>query len=111
MQTQVKIIGIYIAILLIGGLIGYVAAKSWASLIASSVSAALLTACCYGIRQGSKLAYCAALALISCLLLFFGYRFSLHYQFMPAGLMTVLTASLLIYLLASLRKTCKSCCR
>lgn len=106
MQTTSRIIWIYAAIVLIGGMIGYFVAHSTASLIASSIVAILLAGCGYFIHKGHGWAHCAATAISALLLVFFGYRFSLAYKFMPAGLMVIVTACLLVYLLMKSKKNC-----
>ncbi len=106
MQTTSRIIWIYAALVLIGGMIGHFVAHSPASLIASSIVAILLAGCGYFIHKGQGWAHCAATAISVVLLAFFGYRFSLAYKFMPAGLMVILTACLLVYLLMKGKTSC-----
>lgn len=48
---------------LVGGAIGYVKAKSVPSLVAGSVSGALLLVCAYGIAQGSRLSALGSLVI------------------------------------------------
>lgn len=106
MQTTSRIIWIYAAIVLIGGIIGHFIAHSMVSLIASSIVAILLIGCGYFINKGQGWAHCAATTISALLLAFFAYRFSLAYKFMPAGLMVILTACLLVYLLMKGKKNC-----
>jgi uncharacterized membrane protein (UPF0136 family) len=101
MQKKSLVIGLYAAFVLVGGLIGFFVAHSAASLLASGPIAFFLLGCSIFVRRGSTLAYNLTLGALGCLLLFFGYRFSLHYQFMPAGMMALVTAGVLAYLAAS----------
>ena len=61
MTLAVIVVGGYGAFSLIGGVIGYLKAKSQASLVAGSVSGALLLVCAYGIQHGSRAAAVGAL--------------------------------------------------
>lgn len=90
------ILAIYGALVLVGGLMGFKKAGSMASLIMGGVSGLLLLATSYGLYQGHSWAQTAAFALPLLLTLFFLYRFSLSYAFMPAGLMVVLGIATLL---------------
>ena len=61
MNFAAVVVGFYGAFSLVGGVIGYVKAKSQASLVAGSVSGALLLVCAYGIHQGNRAAAVGAL--------------------------------------------------
>ena len=61
MSLAVVIVAVYGAFTLIGGVIGYVKAKSTASLLAGSASGVLLLLCSYRIGQGSRTALLASL--------------------------------------------------
>ncbi|CAF23704.1 TMEM14 family protein [Candidatus Protochlamydia amoebophila] len=106
MQGLPKVIWIYAIIVLIGGIVGHAVANSLASLIASSITAAILLGCGYLVHKGQSWGYYGTLLIAGLLLAFFGYRFSLSYKFMPAGLMLVLTTALLAYLLTNLKAFC-----
>ena len=89
------ILWIYIALLEIGGTIGFIKAKSKASLIASSIFAIPLIICALGfldIRVGQ--------GVLAFLLVFFGMRYAKSRKLMPNGVMAVasLAASIAIYL-------------
>jgi uncharacterized membrane protein (UPF0136 family) len=101
-----KVVWIYALIVLIGGIVGHAVANSLASLIASSLTAALLLGCGYLIQKGQIWGYYGALLIASLLLTFFTYRFSLSYKFMPAGMMIGLTTMFLAYLLFNLKSVC-----
>jgi uncharacterized membrane protein (UPF0136 family) len=81
------ILWIYIVLLVAGGLMGYIKARSKASLIASIAFAAVLSLCALKLID---IRYAAEIVLIV-LLVFFGLRFAKGRKFMPAGLMTILT--------------------
>lgn len=61
MSVAVVIVASYGIFSLAGGVIGYLKAKSAASLIAGSLSGVLLLLCAYGIGQGSRTALLGSL--------------------------------------------------
>jgi uncharacterized membrane protein (UPF0136 family) len=81
------VLWIYIVLLVVGGMVGYLKAGSKASLIASVSFAAALTLCAIGIIFQPQVAD----ILLAVLLVFFGLRLSKSKKFMPSGLMLVLT--------------------
>ena len=81
------VLWIYIVLLVVGGLIGFLKAKSKASLIASVVSAALLSLCAAGIVFQPYMAD----IILAALLVLFAWRLTESKKFMPNGLMLVLT--------------------
>lgn len=99
MKQQSVIVFCYALLVLIGGIIGHAVAGSQASLIASSVSAALLSIGAIRIWQGCSYAYYITTLLVFALTLFFGYRFFLSYKIAPGGIMMVMSACLTAYLL------------
>jgi uncharacterized membrane protein (UPF0136 family) len=80
------ILWIYIILLLAGGLIGFLKAKSKISLITSTVFAVLLAVCAL-----KYLRIEVAWGVLSFLALFFLIRFLKTKKFMPGGMMAVLT--------------------
>lgn len=91
---------IYAALLLIGGIIGYITAQSLPSLIMGIVFALLLGFLAFGMHKGCAISRTGALALTGVLFAFFTYRFYVtSYKFMPPGLMVLLSAALILYLL------------
>lgn len=88
---QNTVLWIYIVLLLVGGLIGFLKAKSPVSLIMSAAFAAALVLCAVpgvfevGFRRN------LANILMAALLVVFSLRLAKTKKFMPAGLMLVLT--------------------
>jgi uncharacterized membrane protein (UPF0136 family) len=91
-MNQTTILWIYIALLLAGGLIGYLKAKSKVSLIMSAVFAAALALCAADVIFK---AYVADI-LLAALLVVFAIRLGKTKKFMPAGLMLAITAVVLV---------------
>jgi uncharacterized membrane protein (UPF0136 family) len=85
-MTGHTVLWIYIVLLFLGGLMGFLKAKSKASLIASSIFAAILILFAINIAP-----FRYHLAVQVFLLLFFGSRFMKSKKFMPNGMMTILT--------------------
>ena len=81
------VLWIYIVLLVAGGMVGFIKAKSKASLIASVISAALLSLVAMGYLQP---AYWADIFLVA-LLVLFGMKFAKNRKFMTSGMMTILT--------------------
>lgn len=94
-MSQSTILWIYIVLLLIGGLIGFLKAGSKASLIASSVSAALLIIASIPslLQPGSRQIIIETI--LALLLVVFAVRLTKTKKFMPSGLMLVLTLATL----------------
>lgn len=97
MQSYI-VLAIYGALVFIGGIMGFKKAQSVPSLVMGAVSGLLLFATSYGLHQGQSWAHLASFAIPLILTLFFLYRFSLSYAFMPAGLMVVLGIITLVLL-------------
>lgn len=85
------VLWIYIVLLVIGGLIGFLKAASKVSLIMSVAFAAALSLC------ATKVLYVSHLVdiLLAALLIVFALRLAKTRKFMPAGLMLVLTIAAL----------------
>jgi uncharacterized membrane protein (UPF0136 family) len=99
MQKKSVVIALYAALVLVGGIMGYIKAESMISLMAGSFTALLLFICSYLIWRGNQVAYKIATGIVTCLLAFFGYRFFGSFKFMPAGLMSIASSALLLYLI------------
>lgn len=81
------ILWIYIVLLVVGGLVGYLKAGSKASLITSSVFAALLILCQVRVIFQPYMAD----IILAVLLVVFAWRLTKSRKFMPSGLLLVLT--------------------
>jgi uncharacterized membrane protein (UPF0136 family) len=84
------VLWIYIVLLLVGGLMGFLKAKSKVSLITSAVFAAVLVLTQTGIFD-SGVARNLVNVLLAVLLVVFAVRLAKTKKFMPSGLMLVLT--------------------
>ena len=91
----------YGIIVLIGGIIGYLKAKSQASLISGGISGVLLLVCGLLQLQGQSWALILAQILILILVIVFAIRLKKTGKFLPAGIMLMLgVVSLLLMLFA-----------
>lgn len=93
-MTPSLILWIYIGLLVLGGLMGFLKAKSKPSLIASAVFAGALVLVNTGVINWPP----AADVLLVLLLVVFGIRYGKTKKFMPAGMMIILTAATLVLL-------------
>ena len=82
-----QILWVYIILLIIGGLIGYLKGKSKVSLVMSAAFAAALSLCAAGIVFQPYMAD----ILLALLIVVFAIRVVKTKKFMPAGLMLVIT--------------------
>jgi uncharacterized membrane protein (UPF0136 family) len=84
------VLGIYAVLLIVGGVIGFVKARSRPSLIAG-VSSGLVALICLGLSAtyNEAIGYSLGLALAIVLFLFFGTRAISSRKFMPGGLLAV----------------------
>ena len=87
------VLWVYIALMWLGGLMGLIKAGSKASIIASSIFAAVLALFALNVLPFH---YCYIILFV--LLLFFGKRFIKGKKFMPSGLMLVLNVITMILL-------------
>ena len=92
-MTPNKILWVYIVVLVAGGLVGLLKANSKISLIMSLAFAAALALCATNIVQVRQLADIILIFLV----VFFGLRFAKSKKFVPAGLMSILTAATLAW--------------
>lgn len=94
----------YALIVMSGGIVGFTQAHSYPSLIAATLSATLLFMGAIGMFRKSILAYTLVVFVHLLLTLFFTYRYAITTKFMPAGLMIILSASSLIFILTKGKK-------
>ncbi len=92
-MTPNRILWVYIVVLVAGGLVGLLKANSKISLIMSLAFAAALALCATDIVQVPRLADIILIFLV----VFSGLRFAKSKKFVPAGLMSVLTAATLAW--------------
>src|SRR5215469_11264233 len=90
------VLWIYIVLLLVGGLIGFLKAGSKVSLTTAAVSAALLVITTIPGLLGPHLADGLATFILAALLVVFAVRLTKPKKFMPSGLMLVLTLAALV---------------
>ena len=91
-MDSTPILWIYIVLLVIGGIIGFVKGKSQVSLIMSLIFAVLLSLIAMG---KLRVAYLEDILLVT-LLVIFGIRLGKTKKFMPGGLMLVFTVVILV---------------
>ena len=85
-------LGLYAALLAVGGIMGFVKARSRPSLIAGLVSAAAALVALGLAVAGHAFGRPLGLLLAIALFVFFGYRFALrNRKFMPSGMMAVVS--------------------
>lgn len=89
------VLWIYIVLLLVGGLIGFLKAKSPVSLVMSSAFAAALVLCAVPGLFDVNFKKNLANVLMAALLVVFAVRLAKTKKFMPAGLMLLLTITAL----------------
>jgi uncharacterized membrane protein (UPF0136 family) len=92
MSKPTLILWIYIVLLFVGGLIGFLKAKSKISLVTSALFAAILILCNIGIIKP----YYVADIVMAFLLVFFAYRLTKSKKFMPNGMMSAITLIALV---------------
>jgi uncharacterized membrane protein (UPF0136 family) len=96
-MSSATVLWIYIVLLLVGGLIGFLKAGSKISLITSAVAAALLIICTIpGLLQPGAGRGLAEL-IMAALLVVFAVRLTKTKKFMPSGLLLVLTIAALAF--------------
>jgi uncharacterized membrane protein (UPF0136 family) len=92
----------YGVLAIVGGIIGYVQARSQVSLISGSVSGLLLILSAYFQLQGQGWGLILASVVTGVLVVVFAARLAKTRKFMPAGLMTVLGVLALVVMLHQL---------
>ena len=83
---------VYAALLICGGIMGFVKAHSAISLLTGIASGILIFILLKQSEKKAKTAYDLITAFSLALGLFFGYRFAMHNVFIPSGLMLMLSA-------------------
>ena len=98
MKVNGIVVLVYGLFVLIGGMIGYAKAHTLPSLVMGTAFALGLLGAGFAILKEMKAGYYLACALSAILACFFAYRFALTYNFMPAGMMAILSVIVLIVL-------------
>ena len=102
------IVLIYAVLILIGGIIGHVKASSLASLIFGLTFGLLLVGSAIAMFAKHKWGAYGAVILTFMLDGFFTYRFLKTHAFMPAGMLSLISFAVLIYLAISISKKMSS---
>jgi uncharacterized membrane protein (UPF0136 family) len=95
-ELRNTVLWIYIVLLLIGGLIGFLKAGSKVSLITSAVAAAVLILAGIPGLFTPTVARTLSDGIMAALLVVFAIRFAKKRKFMPSGLMFVITGAALV---------------
>ena len=90
-MSHYTVLWIYIVLLLVGGLIGFLKAGSKVSLITSAVAAAALIMTAIPGLLGPRVARALADIIMAALLVVFAIRLTKTRKFMPSGLMLAIT--------------------
>lgn len=93
----------YALLVFLGGIFGYIKAGSTISLIMGVVFAVALSTSAFAMFNEKRVGFTGAAATTLILAAFFLYRFAISFNFMPAGLMTLL--SLLVLAILLVKKT------
>ena len=93
------IVLVYGILVLVGGVMGWVKAKSRPSLISGIVFGVALIVLGYGINQGHASDVWVAIAMAGLLTVIMGVRVAKTMKFMPAGLLTIVSAAVVAALL------------
>ena len=95
------VLGIYGALLAVGGIVGFLKAGSRPSMIAGLTSAALVFGCLALTFINAELGRILGLTLSLLLGVWFGYRYANRPKLMPSGLLAVLSGIVLLVLFLS----------
>src|SRR5438270_103786 len=102
-RVGLVILIVYAVLLIVGGVVGFVKARSRPSLIAGVGSGILtLVAVWLSATRSESSGYSLALALAVVLFVFFGYRASITRKFMPGGLLAVASVVVIAVMLWSM---------
>jgi uncharacterized membrane protein (UPF0136 family) len=94
------VLGIYAVLLAVGGVIGFLKARSHASLISGVLSAIFAVVALVLMRMNNPIGTPLALLLAITLFVLFGYRYAIHNKrFMPSGMLAVVSAVVLLVLM------------
>lgn len=91
MSLAAIIVFVYAVLVSLGGIMGFVKARSMPSLIAGEIGFLSLIAAGYGLYKGQTWGLPLAVILIAFLLVFFVIRYVRTRLFLPGGLMSILS--------------------
>ena len=96
-------LGVYAVLLAVGGVIGFVKARSHASLISGLLSAVFaVVALALMLMKNHNLGVTLGAALAIALFVLFGYRYAIHNRkFMPSGMLAVVSLVVIAVMLTS----------
>jgi uncharacterized membrane protein (UPF0136 family) len=97
-------IWVYGALMILGGIMGFVKVRSKASLLSGVGLGLGLLACGYGVSCGSENSLIVAVVIASLLLVLFAVRFTKTRRFMPAGMLAVLSLVAVVIFGMALKK-------
>lgn len=94
-------LGVYAVLLAVGGVIGFVKARSHASLISGLLSAVFaVVALALMLMNNQKLGAALGATLAVALFILFGYRYAIHNRkFMPSGMLAVVSLVVIVVML------------
>ena len=104
-KPRQKLLFLYSALLLAGGLIGFLKAGSLPSLLLGSFSVCVLATCATQIEKGNPFWVYAAIIYLVLLDGFFTYRFLHSFRFFPSGLFAILNIVVIVFLIKKTRKS------
>jgi uncharacterized membrane protein (UPF0136 family) len=102
-QTAIEVL-VYGAIMILGGIAGYVKVGSKASLLSGVGMGLALLACGYGVWRGSEHSLVVAEVIALLLVVLFAVRYAKSRRFMPAGMLAILSLVAVIMFGMALRK-------
>jgi uncharacterized membrane protein (UPF0136 family) len=98
---------IYAILLIAGGIMGYMSAKSKISLITGVISGLMVLMACRIGKEKPRDGYLFVGAISLLLAIFFALRFAVNHAFMPGGLMLILSTTTLVVVGLSLFRSSK----
>ena len=97
-------IWVYGALMILGGIIGFVKVHSKASLLSGVGLGLGLLASGYGVSHGSENSLIVAVVIAALLLVLFAVRFAKTRRFMPAGMLAILSLTAVVIFGMALKK-------
>ncbi len=102
MQITALMVWVYAAVVLLGGVMGWVKARSKASVYSGLTFGVLLILCGLAMWDGRRIGLTTATGIAVALTVIMGVRFAKSKKFMPAGLMAGLSAVMVVVLVMAL---------